>query len=190
MACVATDIITGDEVILDEGSVLEAVRASISIPVIFTVVKRQGRYLVDGGLVNQIPISVVKKMGADFVIAVDITPKKNERAEYLTKNQEETKEPGIFQVIIQTIYLGTYSTSKVAMWRAPIVNNPSQLSPYQERRRFQPGRECIFGTGEVILAVGLGESMIKRRLKEAGIALNNRNQDDWCRGRVSNPQAF
>jgi len=48
-ACVATDITTGEEIVLDQGSVPEAVRASISIPGIFTVVKLRGRYLVDGG---------------------------------------------------------------------------------------------------------------------------------------------
>jgi len=51
-ACVATDVETGEEVVINQGSVLEGVRASISIPVIFTVVRWKGRYLVDGGLVN------------------------------------------------------------------------------------------------------------------------------------------
>ena len=52
LVCVATDIMTGEEILIDEGSVLEAVRASISIPVVFTLAKWRGRYLVDGGLVN------------------------------------------------------------------------------------------------------------------------------------------
>ena len=70
----AADILTGDEVVIDQGLVLEAVWASLSIPGIFSIVKTGGRYLVDGGLVNPVPVSVLKKMGADFIIAVNVLP--------------------------------------------------------------------------------------------------------------------
>lgn len=69
---VATDLFTGEEVALTSGDVLEAVRASISVPGLFTPVERNGRTLVDGGLVNPVPVSAARAMGADFVIAVDI----------------------------------------------------------------------------------------------------------------------
>jgi NTE family protein len=68
----ATDLFTGDEVQLGEGDLLEAVRASISVPGLFTPVERDGRTLVDGGLANPVPVSVAREMGAEFVIAVDI----------------------------------------------------------------------------------------------------------------------
>ena len=70
---VSTDLNTGDEVVIREGDIIEAVRASISIPGIFTPVRNNGRILVDGGLVNPVPVSVARKMGADFVIAVDLS---------------------------------------------------------------------------------------------------------------------
>jgi len=69
---VSTDLVTGSEVVGQEGNVIEAVRASISFPGIFTPVIRNGMVLVDGGLVNPVPVSVVRDMGADFVIAVDL----------------------------------------------------------------------------------------------------------------------
>jgi NTE family protein len=69
---VCTDIVTGEEVVLSEGKLMEAVRASISIPGIFTPVKKDGRFLVDGALVNPVPVTVVREMGADVVIAVDV----------------------------------------------------------------------------------------------------------------------
>lgn len=69
---VATDIGTGEEIVLDKGDVIEAVRASISVPGIFTPVRRDGRVLVDGGLVNPVPVSTARSMGAEFVIAVDL----------------------------------------------------------------------------------------------------------------------
>lgn len=74
-AAVATDIKTGAKVILNQGSVIKAVRASISIPGIFTPVKYQDYYLVDGGLVDPVPADVVEKMGADIIIAVSLTQK-------------------------------------------------------------------------------------------------------------------
>jgi NTE family protein len=70
-AC-ATDISSGEEVVLSSGDVIAAVRASIAVPGIFTPVRSNGRTLVDGGLVNPVPVSVVREMGAEHVIAVDL----------------------------------------------------------------------------------------------------------------------
>jgi NTE family protein len=69
---VSTDLFDGSEVLLDSGDVIEAIRASISIPGVFTPVKRDGRMLVDGGLVNPVPTSVAREMGAEYVISVDL----------------------------------------------------------------------------------------------------------------------
>ena len=69
---VSTDLATGCEVVIKEGDSIEAVRASISVPGVFTPVRRNSSVLVDGGLVNPVPVSVVRQMGADFVIAVDL----------------------------------------------------------------------------------------------------------------------
>jgi NTE family protein len=71
-AAVATDIVSGEEVAIRSGDVIEGVRASISVPGIFTPVRNNGRILVDGGLTNPVPASVARAMGADFVIAVDL----------------------------------------------------------------------------------------------------------------------
>ena len=69
---VAADLSTGREVILNEGDLIEAIRASISVPGIFTPLKKNGGFLVDGGLVNPVPVSAARNMGADYVIAVDL----------------------------------------------------------------------------------------------------------------------
>jgi len=74
-ATVATDVKTGAKVILNQGSVIKAVRASISIPGIFTPAKYQDYYLVDGGVVDPVPVDLVQKMGADIIIAVSLTKK-------------------------------------------------------------------------------------------------------------------
>jgi NTE family protein len=69
---VATDITSGEQVALGTGDLIEAVRASIAVPGIFTPVRANGCILVDGGLVNPVPVSVARSMGADLVIAVDL----------------------------------------------------------------------------------------------------------------------
>jgi len=69
---VATELTTGHEVVLSGGDLIDAIRASISVPGIFTPLKKNGGFLVDGGLVNPVPVSVVRNMGADYVIAVDL----------------------------------------------------------------------------------------------------------------------
>ncbi|MCB1960797.1 MAG: patatin-like phospholipase RssA [Rhodocyclaceae bacterium] len=71
-ACVATELQTGREIWLKEGSVARAVRASIAIPGLFTPAVVDGRVLVDGGLVNPVPVSLCRAMGADVVLAVDL----------------------------------------------------------------------------------------------------------------------
>jgi NTE family protein len=72
-ACVATELGTGREVWLREGLVLDAIRASIALPGLFTPIYRDDRLLVDGGLVNPVPVSLARAMGAEIVIAVDLS---------------------------------------------------------------------------------------------------------------------
>lgn len=75
-ACVATDIVTGEEVVLRSGSVPTAMRASMAIPGVFSPVSIGDKVLVDGGLVNNFPVDVLKEMGADIIIGVEVTSEK------------------------------------------------------------------------------------------------------------------
>jgi len=78
-AAVATDIETGERVVMDGGDLVEAMRASMAIPVVFSPVELDGRILVDGGLVDNMPVELARAMGADVVIAVDASPPLLER---------------------------------------------------------------------------------------------------------------
>lgn len=71
-AAVATDLESGREIWLSKGPVLEAVRASISLPGLFPAVRNDHKWLVDGGLVNPVPVSVCRALGAELVIAVNL----------------------------------------------------------------------------------------------------------------------
>ena len=71
-SAVATDLKTGKEIWIREGSLIDAIRASISLPGIFTPYAHNGQWLVDGGLVNPVPVSPCRAMGADIIIAVNL----------------------------------------------------------------------------------------------------------------------
>lgn len=71
-AAVATDLATGQEIWFRDGSLLDAIRASFALPGLFTPVRLDDRWLVDGGLVNPVPVSVCRALGADVVIAVNL----------------------------------------------------------------------------------------------------------------------
>jgi NTE family protein len=125
LACVATDIDTGEEVVINSGPLLEALRATISIPGIFTVVKREGRHLVDGGLTTPVPVNVVRRMGADLVIAVNVNPDISSRIGGVSKKRiEARKEPNIFQIMIQSIYITTNAVARHSLEEADIIIEP------------------------------------------------------------------
>jgi NTE family protein len=154
-ACVATDIDTGEEIVINSGSVPEALRASISIPGIFTLVKHEGRYLVDGGLTTPVPVDLVKQMGADFIIAVNVNPDVVGRMSNTSlRRVEARKEPNIFQVIMQSIYITTYSLARNNLENADIVIEPSVA--HIGAGDFQKAREFI----------NLGTQAAKRAIPE------------------------
>lgn len=71
-AAVCTDLATGNEVLLCEGGLADAVRASMAMPGLFPAERNNNRWLVDGGLVNPVPVSTCRKLGADIVIGVNL----------------------------------------------------------------------------------------------------------------------
>ena len=71
-ACVAIDLNTKKEVVFRSGNIVEAIRASMAIPGFFAPVRKDGMYLVDGGMANNFPVDVAREMGADIVIGVDL----------------------------------------------------------------------------------------------------------------------
>lgn len=81
--CIATDISTGKQVILENGYLHDALRSSIAIPTAFTAFQLDSTMVVDGGVVNNFPVDVIREMGADFVIGVNVSDEDFIRAEKL-----------------------------------------------------------------------------------------------------------
>ena len=181
-AAVATIIENGTEAIMNRGKVIDAVRASISIPGIFTPVKYQDYYLVDGGLVNPVPVDVTKNMGANIVIAVSLAkirsqtvtldmnnatnnkvaindkPKdlKIEIRSIINQKIEEAKSsfkaPRIFEIITQTIDIMESKIIEKSIEGADIVIVPFGLNNVHD---------FDFNKGEQLIRGGIDSTLIK-----------------------------
>jgi NTE family protein len=118
LAVVATDIGACRKVILKEGSVAKSVMASSCIPGIFIPVELGGRLLVDGGLVENVPISPLKEMGANMVVGVD-----------LNANRKYKKPEDLIDVLANALDLVIDNATRIQMEEADILIAP-ELSAY------------------------------------------------------------
>jgi NTE family protein len=111
---VSTNLIDGKEFVFKQGSMAEAIRASIAIPMLFTPLEKDGMLLVDGGLVDNLPTRIAKAMGADIIIAVDATSPLLEQKDIRT----------FLDVIDQSISLQMDRNVKESLNQATIVLHP------------------------------------------------------------------
>ena len=102
---VATDIVNGEKVVFRKGHLPQVIRASMSIPAVFAPVEINGQLLVDGGMVDNIPVDVAREMGVDIVIVVDIGTPLRGRKELST----------VFDILNQSITLMTRTNSEVQL---------------------------------------------------------------------------
>ncbi|MBI5623669.1 MAG: patatin-like phospholipase family protein [Elusimicrobia bacterium] len=146
-ACVATDIETGEEVTLRSGKVAEAVRASCGLPLLFAPLRLNGRYLVDGGLVSPVPIRAAASLGADILLAVNLTlPAGARRAGDAARRRRKSegilsmpvdlgtigslalpaalRAPSVVDVFFQMIYTMEYQIARSRMDPAHLVIEP------------------------------------------------------------------
>lgn len=112
-ACVATDIKTGEKIIFKEGPVAPAARASANIPGLFAPVEYRQRFLVDGGLVENIPVSVAKLFDPDIIITVAVSAD-------ITKNSYDN----VFSTLFQTIYIQGQQSDKDNLAMSDIIIAP------------------------------------------------------------------
>lgn len=122
-ACVATDLSTGARVVLREGSLPKAMRATMAIPGFFEAVELDGRVLVDGGVVDNYPVDVAKSLGADIVIGVDISDE-------LYTNDELKSLTNVVQQLISLLGNDTYkqNVEQTNIYIKPDMNGFSTFS--------------------------------------------------------------
>jgi NTE family protein len=127
----ASDLVTGEPVILNEGKVSEAIRASISVPGIFTPVEVKGRYLVDGAAISPVPVSILQQAGADIVIAVNVNSAPvdtnkvvGDSSNLFARIKRAITTPNIFDIIMQSRAISSHRMAELDSSRADVVVKP------------------------------------------------------------------
>lgn len=149
-AAVATDLDSGEEVWLREGSVADAVRASIALPGLFEPWPHAGRILVDGGLVNPVPVSLCRALGANFVIAVDLSSQLVGPAiRPVEAEHAKVTVPSMLEVVTSSLHIMStrITRSRLAGEPADVVVMPrlghfAQLDYHRAREAIEEGREA------------------------------------------------
>jgi NTE family protein len=114
LGIVATDLQTGDGILFRRGDIATAVRASSAVPSVFEPVRIGNKDYVDGGLVSPVPVLYARQMGADIVIAVDISSR-----------PEDAKTTDMLKVLLQTFSIMGKSISQLEMAQAEVVVRPA-----------------------------------------------------------------
>lgn len=118
-SAIATDFVTAEPVIIERGDLIQAVRASISVPSFFQPVSYQGRLLADGGLSNPVPVEVVRKMGADIVIAVNLD------SVYIKEHEKKETMPSLSDLPLHSVNILRYHLALHSAKTADVIITPT-----------------------------------------------------------------
>ncbi len=158
---ITTDMCSGKEVHIQKGMLIDAIRASISLPGIFPPAKLNGKLFLDGGIVNPTPVDVVKKMGADIVIGIDLT----------MKHAVKIESPSIIETLLQSFEI---IRTQSAIMKIENTNSNAII--------IQP---CVRKVRDVYRFYNLtfiddGENAAKKALPEIKEAIQNWGKDNRC----------
>ena len=156
LGIVATDLGSGNAVLFQKGDTGAAVRASSAVPAVFVPVKINGREYVDGGLVSPVPVRYARQMGADVVIAVDIS-----------NPPEANSADGTLQILLQTFAIMGKSINQYELAGADVVVKPSLVglksADFTSRQRaIDAGRAAMLKALPALKARLAGESALPR----------------------------
>jgi NTE family protein len=164
-SAVATDLNTGDAVIFNEGDILEAIRSSISVPIVLKPVAHHKQLLSDGGLSLPVPVSVVHDMGADFIIAVN-----------LENNYGKRDNVNLFNIAQNSLWILRLNLAKENIKTADIVLVPKVLDP---------GWEAFLTKEKAIEVIKQGEDVAREKLPEILAALEKQGHQSIL-GKIKN----
>ena len=156
LGIVATDLGSGNAVLFQKGDTGTAVRASSAVPAVFVPVKINGREYVDGGLVSPVPVRFARQMGADVVIAVDIS-----------NPPEGNTADGTLQILLQTFAIMGKSINQYELAGADVVVKPSltglKSADFTSRQRaIDAGRAAMLAALPALKAKLAGEASLTR----------------------------
>ena len=176
---VATDLETGDPVVMHDGDLARAMRASLSAPGVFAPVERNGRLLVDGGLVDNLPIDVARAMGVDVLIVVDVsTP--------LVTRDKLTSAPAISNQMLAILIRRNEqrqleSLSKSDLRIAPIL---AEYSPFDfgiVARAVEAGEQAALASQDELLALATDAGVYERYAQRRAAARQTPPRIDFVR---------
>lgn len=147
--CMATDIETGEEVLLDKGYLAEAMLASSAFPTLFSPVEINGRLLVDGGVTNNFPIDEIKKLGADIIIGVDVQDDLKDR-----KSLEDATRILVQISNLQMIEKMKEKLKETDIYIKPDISDFGVISFDEGQEIIKKGEEAAFAMYEKIKILG------------------------------------
>tara|TARA_Y100001970_G_scaffold293655_1_gene441994 strand:- start:12645 stop:15074 length:2430 start_codon:yes stop_codon:yes gene_type:complete len=113
--CNATDIISGEEVIFDKGSIPTALRISTSIPTVFSPIEYENKLLVDGGLINNLPVNLVENLGAEYIISSNV----------MAQNKSKDEIVDVFNMVFKIIDLYGDKNEQINLAKSDILVSPN-----------------------------------------------------------------
>lgn len=155
--CIATDIETGNQVVLDKGYLPQAMAASAAFPSLFSPVEIDGKLLIDGGVVNNYPIDEIKELGADFIIGVDVQDDMKDR-----KSLNDAT-----RILVQISNLGMIQRMKESakatdIYIKPDISNYGVISFDEGQEIVRKGEEAAFAVYEKIKAIANQQNPYRR----------------------------
>ena len=155
--CVATNIETGDQVILDKGYLPQAMAASAAFPSLFAPVEIDGKMLIDGGVVNNYPIDEIRALGANYIIGVDVQDDLKDR----TALNDATR------ILVQISNLGMIQRMKedakhTDIYIKPDISSFGVISFEKGQEIVRKGEEAAFGVYEKIKELAALQNAVKR----------------------------
>jgi NTE family protein len=139
---IATNLIDGSPFVFSSGSVIKAIRASISVPLMFKPVEHQGKLLIDGGLSNPVPLRLLKNRGADILIGVNL----------YHKNEFVERNFNMPNVVLRSMRIALYNLAQADIKEADIVISPdtSEIISSQSLKKYnQETAKKLIKIGEV-----------------------------------------
>jgi NTE family protein len=164
---IATDIVTGDMVVLKRGSLAIAMRASMAVPAVFDPVRQGGKLLVDGGLSRNLPVDVAKSMGADIVIAVDVGTKLGTEEEMTNVLKIVNQMTGLLTVQNTNIQIAAMTPDDVLI--SPPIGNTISSADFNKMEEAIPlGYEAAVELDEQLKRYSLSEQDYQAWRKQVG----------------------
>jgi len=162
LALVAVDLNSGGKVVLREGPLVEAVRATTALPGVFPPVERDGQLLVDGGLLDNLPADVVREMGADVVIAVDVSTDERAVAFFAEMLQRRRFVPESLVELMEILWRSVMVMQQEANRRSLEAANPDVLI----RPPIPAGVMVLSGFGRAAEVIRAGEVAAQEALSQ------------------------